>query len=413
MVSTGDSAPTFTATVGTAEHESFDLEDHLARVEVPGDSPVVGTTVDELDVGGSPGVTVLQLRRDGEVYPVPYTDLPIQAGDTLVVNGTLQAINAFQRSSALRHLPRADVTEATFDDAPTEFTLAKAVVGEDSKYVGETIADSRIEEFQRATVLAVRRSGDLIRTDLDDVTLRPGDLLLARLPTESIEYFNENTDLYVADERAYDRLLDADVDEIAPLSPRAPIAVGILAGVVAVAALGTVPIVIAAFGGVFGMVVTGCLRPADAYDAVSWNVIFLLAGVIPLGRAMEATGGAAFIAEGLVTADAVLPLIGVLLLASLVTGIIANVITPVATIVLMTPVAVDAAEQLGADPFSFLLVVMFAAATSFMTPIGYQTNLMVYGPGGYRFSDFLKVGTPLQLLLAIVTTVGVATLWGL
>ena len=122
---------------------------------------------------------------------------------------------------------------------------------------------------------------------------------------------------------------------------------------------------------------------------MSWNVIFLLTGVIPLGRAMDATGGAGVIAQGLVAADAVLPLVGVLLFTSLLTGVIAYVITPVATIVLMIPVAVDAAQQLGAYQFSFLLVVMFASATSFMTPIGYQTNLMVYGPGGYRFGDFL------------------------
>ena len=393
--------------------EEFDLDDHLARVEVSDDSPLVGTAVDEFDSNEAVDLTILQLRRNGEVYPAPYTDIPIEAGDALIVNGTLQAVNQVREANDLRHHTRAEVTEAAFEDAATDFTLAKAVVGETSKYVGETVAETRIEEFQRTTVLAIRRDGRLIRTGLDDVTLQAGDLLLARMPEESIEYFNDTGDLYVADERAYDRLIEADVEEVAPLSPRTPVAVAIMAGVVAVAALDVVPIVIAAFAGVFGMVVTGCLSSADAYDAVSWNVVFLLAGVIPLGRAMEATGGASVIAEALVSAEVVLPLIGVLLLTSLVTGIIANVITPVATIVLMIPVAIDAAQQLGADQFSFLLVVMFASATSFMTPIGYQTNLMVYGPGGYRFSDFLKVGAPLQALLAVVTTVGVAVLWGL
>jgi len=393
--------------------EEFDLDDHLAQVEVREDSPVVGTAVDELDADEAADVTVLQLRRDGGVHPAPYTDLPIEPGDVLVVNGSLQAVNRFREANELRQLSREAVTEATFEDAPTEFTLAKAVVAEGSKYVGETVAGTRIEEFQRATVLAVRSGGELVRTDIEEVTLGAGDLLLVRLPPESIEYFNESGELYVADERAYDRLLEADAEAVAPLSPRTPVALAIMAGVVGAAALDVVPIVIAAFAGVFAMVVTGCLRPADAYDAVSWNVVFLLAGVIPLGRAMEATGGAGVIAEGLVAADALLPLVGVLLVTSLVTGIVANVITPVATIVLMIPVAVDAAQQLGANAFAFLLVVMFASATSFMTPIGYQTNLMVYGPGGYRFSDFLKVGAPLQALLAVVTTVGVAVIWGL
>jgi di/tricarboxylate transporter len=161
------------------------------------------------------------------------------------------------------------------------------------------------------------------------------------------------------------------------------------------------------------MVVSGCLSSADAYDAVSWNIIFLLAGVIPLGLALEATGGAALIAEGLVATANFLPLLAVLFLFYIVTGLLANVITPVATIVLMIPVAVDAAERLGANGFAFLLAVMFASATSFMTPVGYQTNLMVYGPGGYEFTDFLKVGGPLQFLLAAVTTVGIASIWGL
>jgi len=393
--------------------EEFDLEDHLARVAVPADSPLVGSTVDEIDHTGTTAVTVLQVRRGQEVYAAPHTDVPIEADDELIVNGSLQAVNRFREAAGVRQLTREEVTEATFEEAPTAFTLVKAVVREDSKYVGETVAETRIEEFQRASVLAVRSGGDLFRTDLQELTLQPGDLLLARMPTEAVEYFNESGELYVADERAYDRLLEADVQELTPLSPKTPIAIAIMAAVVGLAALDVLPIVIAAFAGVFAMVVTGCLSSADAYDAVSWNVVFLLAGLIPLGRAMEATGGDAVIADAIVGAEAFLPLLGVLLLTSIVTGLIASVITPVATVVLMIPVAVDAAHQLGADPFSFLLIVMFASATSFMTPIGYQTNLMVYGPGGYRFSDFLRVGTPLQLLLAVVSTVGVALIWGL
>jgi di/tricarboxylate transporter len=139
----------------------------------------------------------------------------------------------------------------------------------------------------------------------------------------------------------------------------------------------------------------------------------LLAGVIPLGLTVETAGGATRLADVLVAAAKVLTLVAVLRLFSIVTGLLANVITPVATIVLMIPVAVDAATRLDANGFAFLLAVTFASATSFMTPVGYQTNLMVYGPGNYRFTDFLKVGGPLQLLLAVVTTLGIVLLWGL
>ena len=200
--------------------------------------------------------------------------------------------------------------------------------------------------------------------------------------------------------------------ESGSLDPHTPVAVAILLGVIAIAALGLFPIVIAALGGVVAMIATGCLRPSEAYEAVSWNVVFLLAGVLPLGLAMQNTGGDALLAGVLVASTAVLPLVGVLTLVYLLTSLLANLITPVATVVLMIPVAVDTAARIGATPLTFLLAVMFAASTAFMTPIGYQTNLMVYGPGGYRFTDYIRVGAPLQALVTVVTTVGLVVFWG-
>lgn len=358
-------------------------------------------------------MTVLQLRRGDELYAAPGSDQTLEPGDSLVVHGTLQAVNQFATNQSFRQLAREDVTEATFADAPTEDTLAKGVVPEDSAYVGETLTEAGLEAFHDTTVLAIRRRGELLRTDLESTTLQAGDLLLVWTTPDSIRYFAESQELLIADEQAYDRLLTESVEEIAPLSPKTPIAIGTMAGVVGAAAFDLLPIVIAALAGVFVMIVTGTLSSAEAYDAVSWNIIFLLAGVIPLGLAMNETGGADSLASLLVASEAVLPLLGVLFLFIIVTGLLANVITPVATIVLMIPVAVQAAGTLGADPFSFLLAVMFASAMSFMTPVGYQTNLMVYGPGGYRFTDFVRVGAPLQFLLAVVTTLGVVRLWGL
>ena len=392
--------------------EEFDLKDHLAKVEVRADSDVVGLTIPELEARTESAVRVLQVRRDEtEVYVAAETDQRIQAGDRLTVHGTLQAVNQFRENQRLRQLPRVAVTEESFDESPGTDTLAKAVVPEDSPFVGKTVAGSNLQAFHRTTVLAIRREGDLLRTNLAERRLRPGDMLLVQTVPEAIRQFTDSGDLFLIDDGAFDRLVQSDIEEVAPLSPRTPIAVGIMAGVVGAAALGIAPIVIAALGGVFLMVVTGCLSTADAYDAVSWNIIFLLAGVIPLGIALEETEGSEFIADLLVASEAVLPLVGVLFLFYLVTGLLANVITPVATVVLMIPVAVQAAVELGADEFAFLLAVMFASATSFMTPVGYQTNLMVYGPGGYEFTDFLTVGGPLQFLLAGITTAGIALIW--
>ncbi len=393
--------------------DEFDLEDYLAQLRVGTESRVIGLTVDELNERTEFDITVLQIRRDAEVFVATATDQRLESGDVLVVHGSLQAVNRFRETQHLSQLVRQEVTEETFVEEAAPDTLAKAVVPEDSTFIGETLAEARLQEFHRTTVLAIRREGELIRTGLEEIRLEAGDLVLLQTDPDAIRYFSETWDLVVIEEGAFDRLLEGGLEEIAPLSPKTPVAVAIMVGVVGAAALNLVSIVVAALGGVFLMVVTGCLSSADAYDAVSWNIIFLLAGVIPLGLAMEATGGAALIAEGLVATADVLPLLAVLLLFYIVTGLLSNVITPVATVVLMIPVAVDAAIRLDANGFAFLLAVMFASATSFMTPVGYQTNLMVYGPGGYEFTDFLKVGGPLQFLLAVVTTIGIAVLWGL
>ncbi|QSX00331.1 SLC13 family permease [Haloterrigena alkaliphila] len=439
--------------------EEFELENHLVTVRVRADSAPVGRTIDDLEARTDANVRVLQLRREadaettgrtltydgddeaaleaapdgqrprdgrtnletseagthaeGESLVAVAADRPIREGDLLTVHGSLQAVNRFVEQQGVHQVVREQVTEETFDESASENGLAKAVVPERSAFVGERLGETPLREFFDTTVLAIRREGDLLRTGLADVRLAAGDLLLIQTDDDAIDHFTASNDLVVVDDDAFDRLADADPEELAPLSPKTPIAIGIMAGVVGAAALDIVSIVIAAFAGVFLMVVSGCLSIDDAYDAVSWNVVFLLAGVIPLGIALEATGGSAVIAAALVSTAEYLPLVAVLLLFTVVTGLLANVITPVATVVLMIPVAIDAATSLGAAPFSFLLAVMFASATSFMTPVGYQTNLMVYGPGGYEFTDFLKVGGPLQLLLAVVTTVGIVLIWGL
>lgn len=390
----------------------FELQEMLTQVRVREDSPIVGKSISEIEADTAAPISFLQVRRNGEVFAAPFTDVTVEPWDALIIHGGQENVESFRDSNDLRTLDRVEISSETFEDAPTDMVLTSAVVPDGSQYVGETVDETRLEEFQQTTILAIRRKGTLFRTDLGSVRIRAGDMVLARMAERSIDYFAEGDDLFVLDERAYNQYLERKAEEKKPLHPKTPISVGVLGGVVTVAALDIVPIVIAALAGVFTMIVTGCLSAADAYDSVSWNIIFLLAGVIPLGLALESTGGAAFLAELIISAELVLPVVGIMLLFYIVTGLIANIITPVAAVVLMIPIAVDAAAQLEATPFSFLLIVMFASATSLMTPVGYQTNLMVYGPGGYRFTDFVRVGGPLQLLLAVVTTTGVVLLWG-
>ena len=325
----------------------------------------------------------------------------IRGGDVFVVRTDRESLIDVSEGEGLDLLPEIEVSDAELATTEQNQGLVEVVVAPRSSLIGETLATSRFRERYDATVLALRRGPELMRSRLDRVSLRVGDTLLVQATEDSLGRLNRNRDFIVAQrvERAQYR------------REKVPIAVGIVIGVVALAALDVMPIVVSALTGALAMVVTGCLKPPELYDAVQWDVIFLLAGVIPLGIAMEQTGTANLIADGVVASAELLPPIGVLALFYVVTALLTNVVSNNASVVLMIPVAVEAATRIGADPFAFVLAVTFAASTAFMTPVGYQTNLFVYGPGGYRFSDYVRVGGPLQLLLAIVTTVGIWFFW--
>jgi di/tricarboxylate transporter len=408
--------------------EEFDLEDHLTRFRVREDSPLVGLALaaaaGELAVPADVGLPIekqadvdldiLQAERDGEAFVAAGSDRVIQPGDILTVRANRRVASQIANRYDLRHLTRAEVTDDVLTVEGHDGTLIESVIPPDSRLAGQTIGETGLAAQFDTTVLAVKRGDELYRETLDELVLAAGDTLLLQTTPSTVEFLAQSGDVLVtqtADEERFEKAPDPEA--IAPLSPKTPLAIGIMIAVVGIAALGLLPIVIAALGGVVAMVVTGCLTPSDAYDAVSWNIIFLLAGIIPLGLAMQRTGGDAFLAGLLVQSADVLPVIVVLALFYLLTGLLANIITPVASVVLMIPVAVDTAQQIGAKQLTFLLAVMFAAATAFMTPIGYQTNLMVYGPGGYKFTDYVRVGAPLQLLLTVVTTLGLAVFWGL
>jgi di/tricarboxylate transporter len=192
---------------------------------------------------------------------------------------------------------------------------------------------------------------------------------------------------------------------------RTPIAIGILVSVVLLAAFNIIPIVVSAVAGCVAMVLTGCLSTEEAYQAINWKIIFLLAGVIPLGTAMENTGAAGILSSTLI--DVLGPigptavLSGFFFLSMMLTNIISNQ----ATAALLAPIALQAAATLGIDSRPLLMAITFAASLSFMTPVGYQTNTMIYGPGQYKFTDFTKVGTPLNLILWVMATFLIPWIW--
>jgi di/tricarboxylate transporter len=382
--------------------QEFGMADYLTEVVVREDSPLVGQTVRSALEETDFDIDLLQLIRGNRVFLEPLGPKVIRAGDVFAVRTDRDTLVELLDVEGLDLLPEVTVDDDELERAEEEENLVEIVIAPGSFLVGETLASTHFRQRYSATVLALRRGGDVIRQRMDHLRLRVGDTLLVQATGDSVDRLNTNRNFIVAQE----------VKRPDYRRTKIPVAVGIVAGVVGVAALNVLPIVVSALAGAVLMVVTGCLKPTEVYDAVQWDIIFLLAGVIPLGIALERTGGADLVADLIVGGSGSLPLLGVLGLMYLVTALLTNVISNNASVVLMIPVAFETALQVGGDPFAFVLAVTFAASTAFMTPVGYQTNLFVYGPGGYRFTDYLKVGTPLQLLFAVATTLGIAFIYG-
>jgi di/tricarboxylate transporter len=383
--------------------EEFRLADYLTEVQVREDSPIVGQTVRDALVDTDFDVDVVQLIRGDDTFLEPLGPKTIHAGDVFAVSTDRDTLVDLMDADGLDLLPDVTVDESELELANERENLVEVVIAPSSALVDESLASIRFRQRYDATVLALRRGDELFRNRMDHVRLRVGDTLLVQGTPETIERMDANRDFIVAQE----------IERTDWRTSRIPVALGIVAAVVGLAAAGILPIVASALAGALAMVLTGCLEPSELYDAVQWDVIVLLAGVIPLGIAMETSGAATLVADALVSAASVLPPLVILGLFYVFTATLTNVVSNNASVVLMIPVAAEAAIALDAWAYPFVLAVTFAASTAFMTPVGYQTNLFVYGPGGYRFTDYLRVGTPLQAIFAVVTTLGIYLLWGL
>ncbi|WP_435362178.1 SLC13 family permease [Haloarchaeobius sp. DFWS5] len=381
--------------------EEYALQEYLADVIVPANSTLIGQTVEEALGDDELDIDVLQLIRYGERFSDPLARKEIRKNDTLRLRTNRETLEEIMDTEGLT-LSGGPRTEDDLHPGEEEPVLVEVVIPSGSFLVGETLASSTFRQRYDANVLAFRTRGDVVRDRFEDIRIRVGDTLLVQAPPDSLTRLVENKDFIVAHE----------FDDVTYRSEKIPFAVGIIAGVVALPALNLLPIVVSALTGVVAMVLTGVLKPTELYSSVEWNVIFLLAGVIPLGIALQQTGAAALLGDAVASTAAFLPAIGVLWVFYVATGLLTSVISNNASVVLMIPVAASAAQSIGANAFAFVLAVTFAASTAFMTPVGYQTNLFVYGPGGYKFSDFIRVGAPLQLLLSVVTVLGIAFFWG-
>jgi di/tricarboxylate transporter len=361
-------------------------------------SPLVGRSVEEAGLRHLPGMYLVEIERDGDVYPAIAPHHRLKASDRLVFAGILDSVVDLQRFRGL--VPATDQVFKLGVPRP-ERSLVEAVVSDSGPLVGKSIRESRFRNVYNAAVIAVARNGERVHKKIGDIVLRPGDTLLLEADPSFVERQRNSRDFFLVS-----RLENAH-----PLRhEQALTALVILAGMVAAVSFGRASMLQGALVAAGLMLVTRCITGGMARTAVDWQVLIAIAASFGLGYALEKTGAAQFIAQNLIELAQGSPW-GALTVVYLVTMLFTELITNNAAAVLVFPIALSTSESLGVSFMPFAIAIMMAASASFSTPIGYQCNLMVYGPGGYRFSDFFRVGIPLNLLIAAVTLAIVPMVW--
>jgi di/tricarboxylate transporter len=370
---------------------TVDGKQFIAEIDVSPDSKLIG----EASRGGLfpslPDVTVRLIQRDQQMILPPFENVVLQPGDVLIVAATRKVLTEILAKNP-GHLLRTSgiATEpAVTGTQPSELVLAEAMIKPASRMIGQTLELTNFPARSQCTVLGIQRRARMLRTRLHELRLEPGDVLLLVGRQDALERLRGDPDVL---------LMEWSASEM-PLVRKAPVAAAIFAVIVLPAALDLVPIVITALLGVVALVVTGCINVRQAARAVDRQIVLIIAAALALGTALEATGAAAYVAMLVLGAMEGASPSAVLSVLFLVVAALTNVLTNNAAGVLFTPIAVNVAVGLGADVFPFALAVVFGASCSFATPIGYQTNLLVMGPGHYRFRDFVTAGLPLVFIV--------------
>ncbi len=387
--------PTAGATPLTA---SYQLSRYITELRVMERSRLIGQTITAARLGAQYDVRVLEVLRDGQTLPAPADD-PLRAGDVLLVQGAMPQVLKLKDAWGLEIAPEFKLADDTL--RARELRLTELLVAPGARVVGQTLVGLEFRKQFGAIVLAIHRHGQTLREKLNIVRLQAGDALLVISGRDEAARLRGNPDFLVLDR----------VEEPALRRGKAPVALAILAVVVAVAALQLMPIMVAALLGCVALVLTRCLTLDEVYAAVDWKVIVLLAGVLPLGLALEKTGAARLLGEQAGRVAGWFGPVGVLALIYLVTLVLSEIMSNTATAATMVPIGISTAVALGVSPRPFLMAITFAAATCFATPVGYQTNLMVYTPGGYKFRDYLRVGIPLDILFAALAIYFIPQFW--
>lgn len=368
-----------------------DLRKYISEVCVLEDGRLAGQTLYESRLGADLDLTVLAIIRDEEELPYFDRDTELQPDDLLIVEGNIEKLVRAREDLGLGVAAAPKVQLGELDDESAY--IVEATLAPRSSMVGRSLRSIRFRARYGFTVLAIYRQGEVITKRLRGVKLQFGDALLLQGSRHRIEVLNAKNDFMVLE----------PVNIPKTRKDKMPIAIALMALVIGLVLFADFHISTAMVIGAIAMVLTNCLTMDDAYQSIDWRTVFLVAGMLPLGTAMETTGAARYLADLLLGAvgglGPIAVLAGVYLLAALITQPMSNA----AAIVLVVPIALDTALSLGANHLTFTLAVVIGAATSFLTPVGHKANVLVFGPGGYKFFDYARVGVLLTVCLFVAT----------
>ena len=380
--------------IDTEDSENLELGKFVTELRVLADSPLIGESVAAARLGERFGVYVLELLRGDEHLWAP-REQDLREGDVLLARGDWHRLDELKLKMKLEIAPVLDLPAAG------RRVLIEALVAPGARVAGDTIEDVGLRWNDAVTVLAVQRRSRILREQLKHTRLEVGDILLLLVDGPALRQLRRESGLVVLSERG---------DTLASRR-KAPLAIGILVAVVAIAGLGILPIVVSALVGCAAMALTGCFSFEDVYEAMDWKVVVLLGAILPLGIALEKTGLAhEVVGAGMHLVGQHGPL-AVLLMVYLLTSLLTEMMGHNPSVVLMVPIAISISHVLQVSPTPFVICVAFAAATSFATPVGYPTNTMVYAAGSYRFTDFMKVGIPLIALFCALSMWLIPQFW--
>jgi di/tricarboxylate transporter len=392
-------------TPGGELSQNYRIQEYLTEVRLLEGSPLIGRSVKEADLDNRYGLNVIHIHlccQDNEASS-PTSDHRLEVGDELHIEARADAILEATQTLKLQPVPDRAIQPWQPESSRSAFELAEIVLAPGSGLSGQTIKQIDFRSRYGLSVLALRHHGRTLYSRLGEMPLIFGDSLLVQGPVEKINQLRSNRNFL---------LLDMPQPETRRLK-KAPIAITILLGVLLVVSTGLLHVSIAMFIGALLMVLSGTLTMDEAYQAIEWKAVFLIAGMLPLGLAMENTGTAQLLAEQIINLVGGWGAIAVMMGIFIMTGLLTEVMSNAAATVLAVPIAIDAALSLGANPHAFVMAIVVAASTSFLMPIGHQVNVLIYGPGGYQFFDYTRVGVWLNLLLLILTALLLPIIWPL